>query len=69
VNECVTESPCHTNATCNNTDGSYTCTCDAGYTGDGFSCGGRNRIEIVILIAVLIARDQIWIIQNFIWLF
>jgi hypothetical protein len=56
VNECVTESPCHTNATCNNTDGSYTCTCDTGYSGDGFSCDGKNRIEIEIAIPVIITK-------------
>jgi hypothetical protein len=59
VNECVTESPCHTNATCNNTDGSYTCTCDTGYSGDGFSCDGKNEIGIPIIIPVIISRNQI----------
>ena len=27
-------------ATCTNNDGSFTCTCDAGYTGDGIACLG-----------------------------
>jgi hypothetical protein len=40
INECSPVSPCHVNATCNNTEGSYACTCDSGYSGDGFSCGG-----------------------------
>ena len=33
---------CHDNATCNNTDGSYVCECDVGYTGDGFNCTGKK---------------------------
>ena len=40
TNECTSMSPCHANATCNNTDGSYICTCDPGYTGDGKICNG-----------------------------
>ena len=30
--------PCDSNATCNNTDGSYMCTCNTGYTGSGEIC-------------------------------
>ena len=29
---------CHDNATCTNTESSYTCECNTGYTGDGFNC-------------------------------
>ena len=42
TDECSTVSPCHANATCNNTEGSYTCTCDSGYSGDGSLCNGRK---------------------------
>ncbi|XP_068736615.1 leukocyte tyrosine kinase receptor-like [Montipora capricornis] len=39
VNECTASSPvCHVNATCNNTLGSYQCTCKPGYAGDGNTC-------------------------------
>ena len=29
---------CHQDATCQNTDGSFTCTCKSGYTGNGTDC-------------------------------
>jgi hypothetical protein len=59
VNECVTESPCHANGTCNNTEGSYTCTCNNGYSGDGFLCDGKNGIEIVLTIAFATTGNHI----------
>ena len=43
-NECpdgVDSHDCVTNATCTDSDGSHTCSCDAGFTGDGFvACSG-----------------------------
>ena len=36
-NECLSD-PCHTNANCTDTIGSYLCECDDGYTGDGWNC-------------------------------
>ena len=31
---------CDSNATCTNTIGSYLCSCNPGFTGDGFTCIG-----------------------------
>ena len=32
---------CHRDATCTNTDGSYTCDCQSGLTGNGKFCFGE----------------------------
>ena len=32
---------CHDNATCSDENGSYTCVCKRGFTGDGFNCTGE----------------------------
>ena len=34
--------PCHDNAMCINSIGSYACMCMSGYDGDGYSCKGRS---------------------------
>jgi cysteine-rich repeat protein len=38
VNECDKISPCSPAAFCNNTEGSFTCTCNGGYYGNGSVC-------------------------------
>ena len=39
INECELDlNNCDVNAECNDTEGSYTCRCDLGFTGNGFSC-------------------------------
>ena len=42
VDECVDGSHnCHAEAMCSNTEGSFTCTCNTGYEGDGKECIGK----------------------------
>ena len=43
VDECESAetNECHPNASCNNTEGSYTCRCLDGYEGDGKNCTGK----------------------------
>ena len=41
IPECEREiDDCDPNATCTNTFGSYVCTCNTGFTGDGVICTG-----------------------------
>ena len=50
INECVMDTDmCHVNAECNNTIGTYQCTCKVGYSGDGFNCTGMLTTPYIIL--------------------
>ena len=43
IDECEEHTDnCSTDATCVNTIGSYNCTCNIGYSGDGFKCLGTK---------------------------
>ena len=44
INECIdnTHNCRKDNALCNNTEGSFNCTCKPGYTGDGYNCTGTH---------------------------
>ena len=51
VDECaIGNHNCHDDATCYNTEGSYTCSCNTGYTGDGSFCT-RKFIYVPIISA------------------
>ena len=42
INECNSgEHNCDANSKCVNTNGSFTCTCNMGYSGDGVNCDGK----------------------------
>ena len=42
VDDCsAANNSCHGKAWCNNTQGSFTCSCKLGYEGDGYNCTGK----------------------------
>ena len=50
IDECELETDtCDVNAECTNTDGSYTCSCNAGYSGDGMTCIGRPSLLLLLV--------------------
>ena len=45
IDECATSvDTCDTNANCTNIGGSFTCACNPGYSGDGFTCTGECAV-------------------------
>ena len=46
INECDDATACHDSATCTNTEGSYSCACNEGYTGNGRVCIGMNDFPL-----------------------
>ena len=56
VDECTMYWPCHTNAVCTNNEGSYSCKCKDGYTGNGYWCkshGNYFSLENFCLVTIL----------------
>ncbi len=49
IDECAADTfTCDANAGCTNTYGSYTCTCNAGYSGNGKMCTGKELLNLQI---------------------
>ena len=48
VNECDRDAGCDTNAECTDTEGSYECHCNHGYSGDGFACTSKCDISWLV---------------------
>ena len=47
VDECMEGTDdCHSDATCTDTEGSFNCTCNDGYSGDGTTCSGKSDLPI-----------------------
>ena len=53
IDECSSSHKCDSSATCYNTDGSYICVCNSGYSGDGRTCRGRELELYTFLYATL----------------
>ena len=63
--ECLL-SPCHRNASCNNTPGSFECQCDSGWTGDGFTCEGKRTENFIQNYVVFpFENEQVYTINSF----
>ena len=49
IDECnASTHNCVEQASCMDTDGSFACTCNAGYTGSGITCTGMATLEIYL---------------------
>ena len=50
INECNATGAvsCNQKSVCHNTEGSYECICNLGYTGDGVNCTGKTNSSIEI---------------------
>ena len=56
VNECsVSPSVCHVNANCQNNVGSYVCSCNTGFAGDGKTCTGNKIAPSIFVIFALLS--------------
>ena len=52
IDECARKlDRCQEDASCTNTKGSYNCSCDAGYSGDGFNCTGKTAPLVNIFVS------------------
>ena len=52
VDECAENNGgCSEHATCTNEPGGFVCACNAGYTGDGFTCTGKAPLFYFIVLA------------------
>ena len=58
---------CSKYAECNDTNGSYTCTCKPGYKGDGFICTGNKKhdIKLVYNLDLFIPRKNFYFLNKF----
>ena len=55
IDECTDgTNDCDANAACTNQDGSFTCVCNTGYTGNGNTCAGTHISELCISLNCLI---------------
>ena len=47
IDECSGDNDCHDDANCTDTVGSYICSCNEGYTGNGINCDGKSFVIVL----------------------
>ena len=63
IDECETGSDnCDEKAQCTNTEGSFTCSCDSGYTGDGTECSVVLTVGLLLTVALVLIAVVLMII-------
>lgn len=60
IDECFDNFPCDDNANCTNTDGSFLCKCNNGYSGSGLVCSSEWDPLILSLQHTVFPDDQVF---------
>ena len=71
INECGSDdfNNCDENAQCTNTEGSYTCSCNPGYTGDGIICASKLPTPLLAILCTHLIHQlfNVQISMSVIW--
>ena len=62
INECLNVT-CGENAECLNTEGTYSCQCKSGFTGDGYNCADQSCMLYYIII-ILVVDEHTLILRS-----
>jgi len=56
IDECETnvDNCDQVNGNCSNTEGSFECTCNVGYTGDGIDCEGKSNVYSYVVCSTIL---------------
>ena len=59
IDECAPQgsNDCHSNSSCNNTDGSFACSCNSGFNGNGNFCEGLFNLCMPFTLYLYITKS------------